>query len=302
MVSVVAMTHRILVAVDLSDESIAALKTARALADARGATLAVVHVLASMGDVQPFFPQSYGINATNLLELERLAGEALERRVAEVAGCSDVERFVELGAPYAEIVRRAEAWNADLVVIGSRGRTGISRAMLGSVAEHVVRAAHCPVLVARPARGSGVVMAATDLSDPSLPAVARAAEEARLRGARLVVMHAMERSLAAYGAGAAALLGNVAPSPTAEDHEQMRSSLVTLLGDAMRRFGAEGEALVLDGGAVASVVRAVEEQNADLLVVGSHGRTGLSRLLLGSVAEKLVRLADCSVLVVRKAA
>jgi nucleotide-binding universal stress UspA family protein len=302
MVSVGAMTHRILVAVDLSDESVAALKTARALADARGAALAVVHVLASIGDVQPFFPQSYGINATNLLELERLAGEALERRVAEVEGCSDVERFVELGAPYAEIVRRAEAWSADLVVVGSRGRTGISRAMLGSVAEHVVRAAHCAVLVARPARGSGVVMAATDLSDPSLPAVARAAEEARLRGARLVVMHAMERSLAAYGAGAAALLGNVAPSPTAEDHEQMRSSLVTLLGDAMRRFGAEGEALVLDGGAVASVVRAVEEQKADLLVVGSHGRTGLARLLLGSVAEKLVRLADCSVLVVRKAA
>lgn len=302
MVSLGTMTHRILVAVDLSDESIAALKTARALADARGATLAVVHVLASVGDVQPFFPQSYGINATNLLELERLAGEALERRVAEVEGCSGAERFVELGAPYAEIVRRAEAWNADLVVVGSRGRTGISRAMLGSVAEHVVRAAHCPVLVARPARGSGVVMAATDLSDPSLPAVARAAEEARLRGARLVVMHAMERSLAAYGAGAAALLGNVAPSPTAEDHEQMRSSLVTLLGDAMRRFGAEGDALVLDGGAVASVVRAVEEQKADLLVVGSHGRTGLSRLLLGSVAEKLVRLADCSVLVVRKAA
>jgi universal stress protein E len=302
MVSVGAMTHRILVAVDLSDESVAALKTARALADARGAALAVVHVLASIGDVQPFFPQSYGINATNLLELERLAGEALERRVAEVEGCSDVERFVELGAPYAEIVRRAEAWSADLVVVGSRGRTGISRAMLGSVAEHVVRAAHCAVLVARPARGSGVVMAATDLSDPSLPAVDRAAEEARLRGARLVVMHAMERSLAAYGAGAAALLGNVAPSPTAEDHEQMRSSLVTLLGDAMRRFGAEGEALVLDGGAVASVVRAVEEQKADLLVVGSHGRTGLARLLLGSVAEKLVRLADCSVLVVRKAA
>jgi nucleotide-binding universal stress UspA family protein len=296
------MTHRILVAVDLSDESIAALRTARALADARGATLAVVHVLANIGDVQPFFPQAYGINATNLLELERLAGEALELRLAEVEGCASVERFVELGAPYAEIVRRAEAWNADLLVIGSHGRTGLSRAMLGSVAEHVVRAAHCPVLVSRPSRGSGVVMAATDLSDPSLPAVARAAEEARLRGARLVVMHAMEGSLAAYGASAAALLGNVAPTPTAEDQQQMRSTLVTLLRDAMRRFGAEGEALVLEGGAVASVIRAAEEQQADLLVVGSHGRTGLSRLLLGSVAEKLVRLADCSVLVVRKTA
>jgi len=302
MVSAVQMTHRILVAVDLSDPSIAALKTARALAEARGATLAIVHVVASVVAVQPFFPQSYGINATNALELARLAGEALERRVSEVEGCSGAERFVELGIPYAEIVRRAEAWNADLVVVGSRGRTGISRALLGSVAEHVVRVAHCPVLVSRPSHGSGLVMAATDLSDPSLPAVARAADEARLRGARLVVMHAMEMSPAAYGAGAAALLGNVLPAPSAEDLRQTRSSLITLLDDAMRRVGAEGEPLVLDGDAVASVIRAVEEQKADLLVVGTHGRTGISRLLLGSVAEKLVRLADCSVLVVRQTA
>jgi nucleotide-binding universal stress UspA family protein len=145
-------------------------------------------------------------------------------------------------------------------------------------------------------------MAATDLSDPSLPAVARAADEARLRGARLVVMHAMERPLAAYGAGAAALLGNVVSAASAQDQRQTRSSLITMLGDAMRRFGAEGEPLVLDGDAVASVIHAVEEQKADLLVVGTHGRTGISRLLLGSVAEKLVRLADCSVLVVRQTA
>ena len=68
----------------------------------------------------------------------------------------------------------------------------------------------------------------------------------------------------------------------------------------MSRFGAEGEPLVVDGEAVAGLIRAVEEQQPDLLVVGTHGRTGISRLLLGSVAEKLVRLADCSVLVVRQ--
>ena len=294
------MTQRILVAVDLSDASIAALRAARALADARSATLAVVHVTTSVGDVQPFFPQSYGLNMTNALELERLAREALERRVSEVEGCADIERFFELGTAYAEIVRRAEAWQADLLVVGSHGRTGLTRAMLGSTAEHVVRVAHCAVLVSRPVRGSGVVMAATDLSDPSLPAVARAAEEARLRGARLVVMHAIESSLAAYGAPVAALLGSTVTAPSPEDQKQLREALVTLLGDAMRRFGAEGEPLVLDGGVVASVIHAVEQRQADLLVVGNHGRTGISRLLLGSVAEKLVRLADCSVLVVRK--
>lgn len=294
------MTHRILAAVDLSDESLAALKAARALADARGATLAIVHVVAGVADVRPFFPQSYAINATDTVELERLAGEALERRVSEVEGCAGAERFVELGTPYAEIVRRAEAWQADLVVVGSRGKTGVSRALLGSVAEHVARLAHCAVLVSRPSLGSGLVMAATDLSDPSLPAIARAAEEARLRGARLVVAHATETPLAAYGGAAAALLGNVAPALTAEQEQERRSVLVTVLQGAMARFGAEGEPLVVDGEAVASLVRAVEEQRPDLLVVGTRGRTGISRLLLGSVAEKLVRLADCSVLVVRQ--
>jgi nucleotide-binding universal stress UspA family protein len=296
------MTHRILVAVDLSDASIAALRAARALAVTRNATLAVVHVVAGVADVRPFFPQSYGINAIDTVELERLAAEALERRVAEVEGGAGAERFIEIGAPYAEIVRRAEAWKADLVVVGSHGKTGVSRALLGSVAEHVARVAHCPVLVSRPGRGSGLVMAATDLSDPSLPAIARASEEARLQGARLVVVHASETPLASYGAAAAALLGNVAPALTAEQEQERRAALVTVLQGAMGRFGAQGEALVVDGDAVAGVVGAIEARQPDLLVVGTHGRTGISRLLLGSVAEKLVRLADCSVLVVRQTA
>jgi nucleotide-binding universal stress UspA family protein len=295
------MTQRILVALDLSPASLAALKSARALADERGATLAVVHVAAHYSDVQPFLPQSYGPNMTHHLELERLAREALERELTQVEGCSDVERFFEIGTPYAEIVRRAEAWNADLIVVGSQGKTGVSRALLGSVAEHVVRVAHCPVLVSRASRGSGVVMAATDLSDPSLPAVATAAEEARRRGASLTVVHAMESSLAAYGAAAAALFGSTVSVPSADDRKQVREWLVSALGDAMRGFGAQGEPLVVEGSVVASVVQAVEERRADLLVIGTHGRTGISRLLLGSVAEKLVRLVDCSVLVARMA-
>jgi nucleotide-binding universal stress UspA family protein len=117
----------------------------------------------------------------------------------------------------------------------------------------------------------------------------------------LTVVHAMERSLAAYGAPAAALFGTTVPIPSPDEQRQAREWLVTVLGDAMRGLGAEGEPLVVEGGVVPAVVRAVEERRADLLVVGTHGRTGLSRLLLGSVAEKLVRLVDCSVLVARSA-
>lgn len=293
------MTSRVLVAVDLSGSSLAALESARALATDRGAQLAVVHVYGHYGDAQPFFAQAQGPSMVDQLELERIARDALERELANLQGYEDVERFFEVGAPYAEIVRRAEAWNADLIVVGSHGKTGVSRALLGSVAEQVVRTAHCSVLVSRAAHRSGVVMAATDLSEPSLPALKAAAEEARRRGAKLVVVHALESSLATYGAPVAALFGSTVSVPTPDDRKQVREWLTSAIGDAMRGFGAEGEALVFEGGVVPSVVGAVEERRADLLVVGTRGRTGISRLLLGSVAEKLVRLVDCSVLVAR---
>lgn len=296
------MSKRILVAVDLSDASIDVLREGRALATARGATLAVVYVAANFADMQPFYPQSYGTNMTHALEAEEIARETFERRVAEVEGCADIERFFERGTAYAEIVRRAEHWAADLVMVGSHGRSGLSRALLGSVAGRVARHAHCAVLVSRRSRSSGVVLAATDLSDPSLPAVGQAVAEARLRGARLVVAHVIDNTLAVYGAKVGAMLGNTVPLPSVEAQREAKGALAGLLQEAVERFGGEGEPLVLDGDVVAAIVHAVDERQADLLVVGTHGRTGLSRILLGSIAERLLQLADCSVLVVRQAA
>jgi nucleotide-binding universal stress UspA family protein len=83
---------------------------------------------------------------------------------------------------------------------------------------------------------------------------------------------------------------------------EARAALVELLRSSMERFGASGEARVVEGPPVAAVLHAVEELNPELLVVGTHGRTGLQRLALGSVAERLVSHAPCSVLVVRQTA
>lgn len=296
------MTRRILAAVDLSDASIEVLREARAIATARGAALAAVHVMGNFNDIQPFFPERYGDRMTETLELEQLARAAFARRVAEVEGCADIELFFERGQAYAEIVKRAEAWRADLVMVGSQGRTGLSRLLLGSVAEKVVRHAHCPVLVVRPGRHQGGVLAATDLSDPSLPAVATAVAEARLRGVRLTAVHAIDNWVEVYGARAGAFFGNAPPVPSAELQTASRTLLLDAISGAMRRFDGQGDALVLDGEAASAIVRAVEQQDVELLVVGTHGRTGLSRVLVGSVAEELVRLASCSVLVVRQIA
>lgn len=287
-------------AMDSSDAGVEVLRTARAIAIARGGTLAAVHVATNLTDVRPLFPEHYSLNLVNALELERIAQHAFEKRLAEVEGGSEIESFFERGQAYAEIVRRAEAWKADLIVVGSHGETGLSRALLGSVAERVTRYAHCAVLCIRPHRRTGVVLVATDLSDPSLPAIARGAEEAKLRGATLVVAHALDTLLAGYLASAGVFFGSNVPVPSQEAQQQARANLLEVLRQAMARVGAQGEAIVVDGAAVSGVVRTVDEQQADLLVVGTHGRTGLPRILLGSVAEQLVRLASCSVLVVRQ--
>lgn len=251
-------------------------------------------------NVQPFFPEHYSLNPVNPVELERIAQQAFEKQLAEVEGGGEFARFFERGEAYAEIVRRAEAWGADLIVVGSHGETSLSRVLLGSVAERVTRHAHCTVLCVRPKRGTGVVLAATNLSNPSLPAVGRGAEEARHRGARLVVAHAVDTLLASYLASASAFFGSAVSLPSLEAQQQARANLLEVLRQAMARVGAEGEPLVVDGGAVSGIIRTADELQADLLVVGTHGRTGLPRILLGSVAEQLVRLASCSVLVARQ--
>ena len=293
------MSERILVAVDLSEASIAALREAHALATARGAALAVVHVAPHLVDIQALFPQNYASNLTALAEAERAVSAELERQLAAIEASPEVPIFVDRGEPYAEIIRRAEAWSATLILIGSHGRTGLARALLGSVAERVVRYAHCPVLVNRRAGTEKIVVAATDLSDPSLPAIERGAREATLRGARLLVVHAIDSTAAAYLAAAGAPFGTGVTLPPVEVQKAQRDALTDLIEQAIARFGATGEAKLLDGGTVPSVVRVVEEQRAELLVVGTHGRTGLSRMALGSTAEQLVRLAGCPVLAVR---
>jgi nucleotide-binding universal stress UspA family protein len=170
---------------------------------------------------------------------------------------------------------------------------------LGSVAERVVRHAHCSVLVARNAASSGVVLAATDLSDPSLPAVEAAVEEGRRRGARLVVVTVVDWQGPAWMTAAGTPFGIGAAMPPAELQEELRSSLETLLRRALDRFGGSGETRVLYGSPASAIVHAAESLGAELVVVGTRGRTGLARLALGSVAERVVAGAPCSALVVR---
>ncbi len=184
---------RILVATDLEDATAEALVQAHDRARAIGALLGVCHVLPSAG-VHMLFPQRYARQAAEEASLDERARAAVTQRVLATTGRSPnaFEVFVEHGTAYAEIVRRAESWHATLAFVGGHGDADAAHILAGT-AERVARYAHCPVLVARHPETRGLVLCATDLSTPSLPAVAAAVAEARLRNAKLVVLHLVDQ-------------------------------------------------------------------------------------------------------------
>jgi universal stress protein A len=136
--------HKILIAVDEQPVSVRAAEVGSELARALGGDVALVHVN------DPAYPVDTGIPPPVLMarakEDSKILLAGFSQRLALPASTLE---FVETGAPAATIVRAAKEWPADLIVIASHGRSGVRRALLGSVAEGVMRSAPCPVLVVR---------------------------------------------------------------------------------------------------------------------------------------------------------
>jgi nucleotide-binding universal stress UspA family protein len=289
----------ILAAMDLDKGSDELLRQADALARSYNVKLSVCHVLPEIFAVRPLFPQLHLDDALKLYDLEASVRDALLKRIRAVTSREppQIEIEIEQGTVHAGILRAAENIGAGAVVVeGKVDHTG--RHILGSAAGHIVRYANCPVLVARPSP-TGKVLAATDFSEPALPAVEAGAAEARHRKADLTIIHAVD------------LFPLMSPfhgayfsydGPPIELNNSMKAIWQQKLDECVRSFKAKGGGLLRDGPAVPAILSAASELQAQLLVVGTHGRTGLSRMIaLGSVAEAVVRTAPCSVLIVRLA-
>lgn len=289
----------ILVATDLSDPARHALREAGLRAQQRRCKLVVLHVALNPMAIHPVFPQLSQRDVDDEIRLGRELTDYVISQVAEIIDSSiEVQSVVEFGVPYAAIVRAAEDLDAQLIVVGSRGSTGLGRLLLGGVAERVVRYAHGPVLVVRPTARSGTVLAATDLSDPSLPAVEAAARASREQNLKLTLIHVVE--LPAQLMSGFSPLGPVPAVPDGEAIAEVKEAAKVLLRDLLVRFGVEGNVEVMTHHrAAAAIVAKADEIGAELVVVGTHGRTGLARMTLGSIAEQVVGRAHCSVLAVR---
>lgn len=289
----------IVCATDLREGGDRAIIEADAWAKRHHAAIAFVHAVPETSRSHVLFPQLAQRTIGLLPSIVRLAADAVAGNVERLTSRprTGLDVRVEVGSPAAVIVSVAEELGADLIIMGAvSGPETIGP--LGSVVLRVVRHAHSPVLVVRPTGGTGPVLSASDLSDPAFPAIVAGAFLARSVGADLSVIHVAEVPLPmpvapeAVGAG----LGY---AMTGAEYQLLREAARDALASAMTRMGLNGQTLVDEGIPAVSVVAAARRLNARIIVIGTEGRTGLRRMLLGSTAEQILRDAPCSVLVVR---
>jgi nucleotide-binding universal stress UspA family protein len=269
--------RRIVVPTDFSEIASAALDWAGAIASRSGASIDVVYA-------DPFMPPPH-FTAT---QLDRIA-EGIDR--AKDDAKAELSRYVQSrfpsGTPARPIVLEGLAvpsilaWSgqiaADLVVMGTHGRSGLNRLMLGSVTERILRETNQPLLVVRPGRAAAAdlkhIVCPVNFTGFATAAIAHAAELARIFGARLTLLHARE-----------------SPLPDAET--KLEECSLPLRGVA------QIERVVLDGRADEVVIDYANQNGADLIVLAARHRRFFDTTVLGSTTVHVVRHAQVPVLTV----
>jgi nucleotide-binding universal stress UspA family protein len=289
---------KVLLATDFSEPARVAHDLVRGMRLSPGSKIRVVHAVEPITTVQMFAPGAL----LTISEATEREASAECRALANELARTDVEADGVIGLGYAPdvIVEEARAFAADLVVIGSRGRGGIATAVLGSVSAEVVDRAPCPVLVARGRTLSSVILAEDGSTYASVGArVIR--DIPALIGLPVRVVSVVDVPFPSLA---------IDPSSTASatqvyrEYEaalpEIRSQHAGFARDRASMLAAAGISATSEqreGGAAIELIAAAIEHDADCIVVGSRGQTGLKRLALGSVARNVLFHAPCSVLI-----
>jgi nucleotide-binding universal stress UspA family protein len=285
------VSAKVVVGYDGSEAATAAVTWAAAEAAIRGRGLVIVNALlptalsAGFGAGMPATPEF-------IETLQQGATDQLARIASEVDGV-DVVTHVEIGSPSGVLLEASE--EAELVVIGSRGRGGFSGLLLGSVSSQVAAHAQCPTVVLRHAAAStaNTVVVGIDGSEGSQSAAAFAFDTASRHGWRVIALHAW--AVPSYDLIVAA--DGVVPLPMSDvADEDVRMSAEVLSGLGERYPDVDVEQRLVQGGAVDAVVGA--SADAALLVVGTRGHGMAVGALLGSVSHGVLHKATCPVAVV----
>jgi len=274
-------SKKILLATDGSQDAELAAKTAVNLAKTTGSELHVV-------TVAPGYP-SFDVRVPEVVEeLRRQAQNVLDEQLEKIeqAGGKVAQTHLRIAGEHPgverhlsdEIVEAAEEVGAGLIVMGSRGRGGIRRALMGSVSDSVVRHAHCPVMVVRqePVLFPTKILVATDRSREAKLAATTAADLAKSTNSEVHVVHV---GFEQY-------------------RDEAQNELDTEVGMVREAGVTDVHAHLKFGIPDRTIVDLAEEEGVGIIVMGSRGRGGVRRALIGSVSSSVVPHAHCPVLVV----
>lgn len=264
--------EKILLTTDGSEFSSGAVKEALAMSGKCSSQMVAIDVVEAN--------EEYASEAPQLVaKAEAEAAEALAsvKTAADAAGIDCVTEVHTGDSPFQIIVDEAKKNGSELIIMGRRGRTGFAKVAMGSVTAKVIGHAPCDVLVV-PRDGADdykKILVATDGSSHGEAAAAEAIKMAKKTDGSLIAL-------------------SVASSDAKKNEAEQAVLKVSQMADA---GGIACETLVSIGKNYVEIVEKAKEKNASLIVVGCHGRTGLGRLLMGSVTERVIGHAHCAVLV-----
>ncbi len=212
----------------------------------------------------------------------------------------EVSTTLLFGRPASAIVEEAQRTAADLVVMGSRGRGPITSALLGSVSAEVVDHAPCPVLIARRTTLRSLVLG-VDGSDGAREAEEIVASWPFLAALPVTVLSVADliRFSTAIDAGGAGMMDPSVYQELLDDLHATHEALAREAAERLQRRGLKAQATIREGSPALELMEAARAGDADLIVTGTRGRTGLARLMLGSVARTVLLHSPVSVLTVR---
>jgi len=232
---------------------------------------------------------------------------SMKRFVETEVGLAVPMRFeIGEGNAASEILDRATAIPSDLIVMGTHGRSGFERLVLGSVTEKVIHKAACPVLtvprpmadaVPVPDRLFTRILCAIDFSDTSLRALEYALSLAQEKDAQLTLVHVVEVTPAPQAEAAGDVEARALGAYVAAAAEARAEQLQRIVPDSVGAYCTVERTLAI-GKAHHEILRIAAERDSDVIILGAHG-FGLTQLLFGSTAHQVVRQARCPVLTIR---
>lgn len=271
----VSKLEKLFLATDGSPYSEGAVKEAISFAKRCSSKLYAMSVIEIITDYEAFSPQK--IEDTLALRAKKHLESVKAMALTEGVDCETIVTFSE--DPYLSIVEEVEKRQADMIIIGRRGRTGLKKVLMGEIATNVIGHAPCKVLVVP--RDAEIkyrnILVATDGSSHSETAVLEAIGIAKRCGSSIIALSSIR----------------------SESEMEEAKANVNKVANLARKEGIPVETLIPMGRSYDTIVEIAGSGSVDLIVMGTYGKSGLKKFLMGSSTEKVIGKAGCAVLVVR---